>query len=195
MAKFLSFLMTLCLLQFSCGSVVKREVEVATKSPIAEFSKTAEEALMKFHSSFLDLFGVNNNTELVNLVDTESRKYAARLQTIVGDLTNEAQKYSGRFDDTVKEVKEKISETVRELETKNPEFFADTKKYQEKFETHLRAVMSETERLSDKLKKEAPELTKDLEKVAKDLYQTTAQTAKSFSEQVENVVKEQKNKL
>lgn len=35
------------------------------------------------------MWGVKDNTELVNLVDTQSRTYATKLQAIVGDLTEE----------------------------------------------------------------------------------------------------------
>uniref|UniRef100_A0A1L8DJ31 Putative apolipophorin-iii n=1 Tax=Nyssomyia neivai TaxID=330878 RepID=A0A1L8DJ31_9DIPT len=191
------FIASLCLLQFVCGGVVRRDApaEVATKSPIAELSSAAEEAVSKFHSAFMDLFGVKTNVELVDLVRDQSRQYATKLQDIMGDLTAEAQKHSGKFDGIVKEVKDKIGETVQELESKNPEFFADTKKVQEKFESQLRAVLQETERLGDKLKKDGVDMGSQLQEVTKQLYQTTADTAKSFSQQVENVVKEQKNKL
>lgn len=35
------------------------------------------------------MWGVKDNTELVNLVDSQSRTYATKLQGIVGDLTEE----------------------------------------------------------------------------------------------------------
>lgn len=41
------------------------------------------------HNSFLEMWGVKDNTELVNLVDSQSRTYATKLQAIVGDLTEE----------------------------------------------------------------------------------------------------------
>uniref|UniRef100_A0A6B2E5T7 Putative apolipophorin-iii n=1 Tax=Phlebotomus kandelakii TaxID=1109342 RepID=A0A6B2E5T7_9DIPT len=197
MEKSCILILALCLLQFACGGVVRRDAptEVATKSPITELSNAAEEAVSKFHSAFMDLFGVKTNDELVEMVRVQSRTYANKLQDIASDLTAEAQKHSGVFDDAVKQVKEKISETVAEIESKNPELVADTKKYQEKFEAQLRDVLRETERFSEKLKKEAPEVTNNFSKVANDLYETTAQTAKVFSEKVEDVVKEQKNKL
>ncbi|XP_059607573.1 uncharacterized protein LOC132255517 [Phlebotomus argentipes] len=197
MAKSCILILSLCLLQFVCGGVVRREapVDVATKSPLAEFSNAAEEAVAKFQSAFMDLFGVKSQDELVDLFRVESRKYANKLQDIASELTAEAQKHSGTFDDAVKQVKDKITETVNDIESKNPEFFADTKQYQEKFETQLRAVLQETERFSAKLKEEGAVVGSNFEKVAKDLYQTTAQTAKVFSEKVEDVVKEQRNKL
>ncbi|XP_055694390.1 uncharacterized protein LOC129796461 [Lutzomyia longipalpis] len=188
---------TICLLQFACGGVVRRDApaEVATRSPIAELSNAAEEAVGKFHSAFMDLFGVKTNDELVDLVRDQSRQYATKLQDIMGELTTTVGSQSGKFDGIIKDVKDKLGETVRELEAKNPEFFADTKKAQEKFETQLRAVLQETERLSEKLKKDGAEVGGQLQEVTKQLYQTTADTAKVFSQQVENVVKEQKNKL
>lgn len=48
-----------------------------------------EDAFGKMHNSFLEMWGVKDNTELVNLVDTQSRTYATKLQAIVGDLTEE----------------------------------------------------------------------------------------------------------
>lgn len=48
-----------------------------------------EEAFGKVHSSFLELVGVKNNDELVDMVSTQSKTYASKLQTIVGDLTEE----------------------------------------------------------------------------------------------------------
>lgn len=41
----------------------------------------------KLHTSFLDLMGVKDNTELINLVDTQSRTYATKLQGIATELT------------------------------------------------------------------------------------------------------------
>lgn len=104
----------------------------------------------------------------------------------------QAKKNSGAFDGVVAEIKTKITDTIKDIETKNPELMADSKKYQEQFETQMRGIMSETEKFREKLKGEGGEVMERFEKVAKELYETTLTTATTYSKQVENTLKETK---
>uniref|UniRef100_A0A1B0DQ04 Uncharacterized protein n=1 Tax=Phlebotomus papatasi TaxID=29031 RepID=A0A1B0DQ04_PHLPP len=196
MAKSCIIVLALCLLQFACGGVVRRDAPAdTTNSPITEFSVVAQETLDTLHKGFLEFFQVKSNDELADLVRVEARKYATKLQDLGADLTKEAQKYSGDFDDALNSVKAKISETVSDIESKNPELVADSKKYREAFETNLKTIIAETQSLSEKLKKEGGEMTNNFQKVTQDLYQTSVQTASALSQQVENAVKEHKAKV
>lgn len=143
------------------------------------------------HTSFLELWGVKDNSELITLVSDNSKTYATKLQAIVGDLTEEAKKNSGAFDNVIAEVKTKVTDTIRDIEAKNPELMADSKKYQEQFETQMRSLMTETEKARVKLQEVATgEAAQNLNKVFKDLYETTVNTATTYSKQVENTLKQ-----
>lgn len=136
---------------------------------------------------------MKDNTELVNLVDTQSRTYATKLQGIVEQMSEEAKKNSGALDSIVAPVKAKMGELIQQLETKNPELAKDTKKYQEQFEGQMRSVLAEAEKFRERVKGEGGEVYGKLGDVAKNLYETTVTTATSFSKQVENTLKETKN--
>lgn len=158
--------------------------------------------------------GVKDNTELINLVDVQSRTYATKLQGIVADLTEtvsgqvkeergdeqnyqflpfssfQAKKNSGNADGLINEVKTKILTTIREIEAKNPQLVTDSKKYQEEFEGQLRSVMAETEKFREKISGEGGEVLDRFSKVAKELYETTVTTATGYSTQVQEKLKE-----
>lgn len=105
----------------------------------------------------------------------------------------QAKKSSVAFTPYIEEIKTKVQDTIRDIEAKNPELVTDSKKYQEQFETQMRSVMAETEKFREKLKGEGGEVFEKFGKVAKDLYETTLTTATTYSKQVENTLKENKN--
>lgn len=89
-------------------------------------------------------------------------------------------------------MKAKLSTVISELEASRPELMADSKKYQEQFETQMRSIMTETEKFREKLKGESGPVIDKFEKVAKELYETTVNTATTYSKQVENTLKDNK---
>lgn len=84
--------------QASAGRIV-REAPPAPDagSPLSTLLTGFEDAWGKLHTSFLDLVGVKDQTELVNLVDTQSRTYATKLQGFVGQLTEEVREIEDFF--------------------------------------------------------------------------------------------------
>lgn len=54
-----------------------------------EIAKQTEDALKTLQTQFLNFWGVKSNTELTNLIQTQTKTYSDRIQVAVNELTEE----------------------------------------------------------------------------------------------------------
>ncbi|XP_055541287.1 apolipophorin-3-like [Wyeomyia smithii] len=190
MAKLVLIVLALCVVQVSLARVT-RDAPAPTSEEnsffktLSDIGNKVQEAFVETQQSVLKSLGFQSNEEVVETIQKNTNKYVEQLKTIQTTIQEEAQKQASVFEPIVKDLNTRIAETTKKLTEQNPEVVQKAKEYQESVQTNIQALISEAQKAGERLSEQGRGVSEQLQSALKQLLDTTVQTLKKTSNELE----------
>lgn len=112
------------------GPVATPDVShIFTEGPFADLLKKAQDGVATLQSRFLEIAGVENKEQLLDVVNTKAKSYATIVDGLLKTIEEELGKQSGVIDESVTKLTTRLQTTVNQLQEQNPELLKATQEY------------------------------------------------------------------